>query len=319
VTPRRWTWLAGLLAASACGELPEPYWVLDEPRVLAVRVEVVQEGPHSVGLLPIPADRIRTDPLPLDTIEVQPLIADATGILDPAAFELQWLLCPSSGRCLSLLREPGQGGPCDPEHPLPPQAAPRLAMVGGLPGERTTAQCLEHLSEEPYVSLEGCLLAYSSLLLGPLVALLRVAEAEGVQTNYGIELSADLEALGLLPNHNPEVVRLVLIPQGGGPQVVARPGEVTPLLPRRTYFFADWGDPRDNQPYVGLLGADLEQLEVGFSREFNSPQFLTAGPGWLQAQGLEVGEPGETSSLIVVLVEGRGGQAWDVFSFEAAD
>lgn len=45
---RRPGWAVTLLGLCACGELPEPGWLLtEEPRVLAFRVEVVEPGPLS--------------------------------------------------------------------------------------------------------------------------------------------------------------------------------------------------------------------------------------------------------------------------------
>lgn len=341
VSPR-WVALAGLLVGSACGDLPEPFWELEEPRVIGLRTEVVETGRFSAGLLPIPADRARSDALPGDVVVFDVLIASEEGILDPAELELQWFLCSADQRCLSLLREPGQGLPCevmpvesicragqgarprieipalDPSHSFAEQLALRVAMVAGLPGGLPTASCLELLTDEPYERLSGCLFAYGTLTLGPPIGLRRAAEVTGLTVNFDdSELPPEIEALAAVPNFNPEVERMVLTPVEGGPEVLAFPGQVNRIPAGRSYSISELDDRRDRQRYAVITGDDVQSF--GLRTELFQLLTVTTKPGWLDYMGMTTGSVGETTDVIAIITDSRTSQGWAIFEFEAVE
>jgi hypothetical protein len=57
----------------------------DDREIIGLPLEVVAEGPNSNGLLPIPADRVRSEGLPRDTLLAEALVASADGRIDVAA------------------------------------------------------------------------------------------------------------------------------------------------------------------------------------------------------------------------------------------
>jgi hypothetical protein len=312
-------WLAFVGLATACGEYYEPRWRLDEPQVLAVRIDVVQTGPHSEGLIPIPVDRIRVDPLPGDTVHIQPFIADATGLRDPADFDLHWLLCSSTtGPCLSLLRQPGSGASCDegppadsicrlgegpslrwtvppldPRVPFADQAVYRVVTVGTT-GTRDPETCIEELGRDRYSDLDECLLAYAPMWLGPAAPLAVAARDAGVRLEPNFAQLAEFGGAFGIPNFHAELEQATL----------ADTETERPFTIRPTMFRFD------------------DSLYVAEDRELPSVRWYLAGggdfadPSPLQLPTLVTGEVGEAFELVAVLGDSEGSQTVATFDIE---
>ncbi len=331
-------------AAGGCGEVPDPPWVLGEdPLVIGMRTEVTAEGPAS-GLFAVPLvpiDRTRAEPLPGDTVRIRPLVADRNGEVDLAALEPQWLLCPSGeSACISTLDDPGAGRPCngwpeervacslgtateleltipelDPDHNLGRQIGMQIAFVAGDPNLISTQQCMDKLSRERTGSLRGCLLAYAAVRIGPLAALVRLAQDQGIAIGVELDEEIPLETSTLQPNYNPEVTQLVLY--GGGEEIIAKPNTVTPL-PRGVLF--GWetpGDGKDLQYYAELTNSGTV---TPLSESLDSSLFFTE-PDLRETfrQQFTTATDVDGFTIFVVLSDRRGGQGWGRFEFAIED
>ncbi len=327
------------LALAGCGVAFEPPWVLDEARVLAVRIDVVEEGPWSQGLLPIPADRVRHEPLPMDTVSIEAIIADADGLVDTAALAPRWFRCdPTFGPCFSLLREPDEGQPCTDvlppetscwvgdgarvewtvppltdEVPFEQQVAHRFAMVSGRPGVRSTEDCLAELAEPYYTALDECILAYAPMLIGPIGGLSVAADALGIDPPGAFDRTGGTLDGSFQPNFHPALVQVLLQdPLSGESWRVPESGTVQ-LPAHAEIWIVDVGDPRDRQTraYVEALG---EEILVGYGTENFSELYFVTAPGDVLRTITDLyttiytDAPGETFELFVVLSDRRGSQ-----------
>jgi hypothetical protein len=334
--------------AAGCGPFSELPWILDEARMLAVRIDVVEEGPYSVGLVPIPVDRVRQEPLPLDTVSVTPFVADVTGLRAAEEFDFRWFRCdPFESACLSLLREPGAGQPCtdildtnvicsladgptarwrlpdfDLDKPLGDQIGHRVVAVGGQPGLSTTAECITELQRDIYTDLEGCLLTYVPLTIGPLGALATAAEAVGVEVPQELGPGSEARTAGLQPNFHPEIVALQLQDSVTGERFSVRPGERVSLPAHAQIELLSVGDPRDRQTRV-IAYPTGDDILAAFGIESRFVSSYVTPPGDLSSEffpsaldAILTGEPGDAFQLFVVLSDGVGSQTLGVFDIE---
>jgi len=340
-------WATALLGLCACGELPEPPWLLtEEPRVLAFRVEVVEPGPLSYDFLPIPADRVRSQPLPGDTIDVSAWVVVGEREVPTQDVDPAWFLCPRSTSCVSTLSRPGAAEPCvgvvpedvacrlpdgdrprlvvpalDPQHPLEEQTHFWIAMVGHVDGQMSTADCLQLVSDPATSDWSGCLVGYRGITLGPALRLLTHA------INVDIELPEALEhplEERVSPHFNPEVIPFRLSPYHGGLMfdfsraITAIPGQTTTLEPGTVYSAGAFRDPKDTQALAVIK-------PTGVSTEVSRPQrsLFSSEPGVLDLSmtpGWQVWAPEEPGSfeVRVVIHDQAGGTAWETFTFEVA-
>lgn len=327
-----------VMLVSGCAPAPLPPWVITEPTILGLRLVVVEEGPNSVNLIPIPADRVRTQPLPGDTVELDLLIADADGIRDPNDFDPVWIRCPLTGaRCFSWLRDPGNGLECTDDEQevacvmgrgpvtrtvIPPLVDPnlwdaamgtrRFAVVVGVPGERSSDDCVEELGNDPYTDLNGCLLAIHEFTLGPEQRLqqIRIASVDSAGLPPDFEFTPFLEQ----PGFNREIARIDFRTDDSPASFRAEPGEVTALPPFTELFVSEFGDPRDGP---------TDSPRLPFETSINSvllptlPHIYTTESGLLGGLGLTLrtGDVGQEFQLMVTLTSAGGWQTWDTFDF----
>lgn len=334
--------LAAALIAG-CGEDPPSSWDLGpEPRLVGIRVEVVEQGPFDVELLAVPADRTRLQPLPGDVIEPRLSIVDETGIVDAEAFAPIWMLCPATGTCLSTLRR-RTAGPCDDWEGAEATACRlgegdgrtievptavgtrtepilRIAAVAGLPGQRTSEQCLADLAKVAYDDdLADCGLAYAPLVLGPSRALEVIRhEVLGMPSPPAPPQGEDPlplpPATPEQPGFNPEVPAIRLVDPAF--EVTASFDEATLLPPGRRLKLDRLFDPRD--------------VTVGGQSEGVAARVFCSQPGVLEPEGfgfgfagtpdyyVHTGEVGQRFDLFVVVDTLIGGHALAAFSFRVA-
>jgi hypothetical protein len=332
-----------LLWLCSCGVEPEPAWLLtEEPRWLAARVEVIEPGPLSDDLLPIPADRVRSQGLPGDTVEISAW-AFLGGETDAAAADPAWFMCPRTGGCTGRLEFSSE--PCaesvpqrvacrlpdgertrfvipalDADLPLDEQASIGVVFVGHADASMTTEECIERISDPSLSNWGPCIVGLRSLTLGPVA---RVVEHAA---DLGIELPEDI-TLGLrrqlvVPPYNPEVIPIPLSPYHGDRQfdesrtIMAVPGEVTVLEPGVVYRSSRFWDPKDIQNVVVYDGRLL-------SLEASAPwrRLATTTPGVVERvenEGWQIWAPEEPTEFSVHFTLGdlAGGAAWGTYFFE---
>lgn len=317
--------------------------------MLAIRTEVVEEGPWSrEGLLPIPADRTRSEPLPGDTVELSAFVASADGVVPDEVLDPAWFLCPS-GPCLSELRFPGAEEACgdvlpdevpcslprgarsrflmpglDPEVPLAKQLDVRVAFVARAVDGPSTERCIELIVDSARPSREGCIVAYHRIVYGPLTRLMTLVLEEGIELPE-VEFEVEQLELPIQPHFNPEFAFLRLAPVFEGVEdpswrtVDAYPDQVTVLEPGYAYVFERTVDPRDSQ-------VSLRWSEDGFSTSRRIEPDVTT---WTDTPGI-YGEfrgreallrapvkPGRFT-LFGVVVSDRG-IGWATFPFEVRE
>ena len=322
-----------------------PYDLREQPGILAFRVEVVEAGPLSVGLLPIPADRVRSEPLPGDLVEVTPWVVSETGEWPLEDLDLAWFLCPP-GACLSTLRQPGAGEPCgefspkrlacrlssddvvrlsapqlDPSEALFDQTSFRIAVIGHWGEGSSTESCVEGLVDLEHPRWDGCIAGHRTMNYGPV----NRWYTEGLRVFGSVdEVEIDPELLNdfIAPHFNPEPVPLRLVPLFEGRlsdqerSVAAAPYQVTQLEPGYVYNLTDVSDPRDAQFVVGVY--NMGEVRGPFDPEY-VPYTDTPGTldylephGWL----LRPTEENHSFNIYFVLRDAAGGVTWAVYPFE---
>ncbi|MCR9162517.1 MAG: hypothetical protein ACE37F_19230 [Nannocystaceae bacterium] len=338
-------WAVTLLWLCSCGEEAMPPWLLtEEPRLLGARVEVVEPGPLSDGLLPIPADRVRSQALPGDTVEVS-----AWAYLgregDTAEAEPAWFMCPRTGGCVAPIgRSSGPCGesvpervacrlpdgervrvvvpPLDVDLPFEDQVFIRLAFVGHADASMTTQECIETISDPSALDWGPCIVGYRGITLGP------APRFVGHALDLGFELPEGLATFvgeDVVPPYNPEAVPIELRPYygvaGGDPTraVIAAPGQVAVLEPGQVYTSRQLFDPKDIQTVVEFSGEYVAIEDSVPARTLSS-----ATPGVValsEAQGWEIWTPNEPSefSVNLVLSDRAGGAAWGAYRFEVRE
>lgn len=299
--------LWGAAGAGGCGDFPEAPWVLrSEPRLLGYRVEVVEAGPNSAeGLLPIPADRVRSQPLPGDVVELSAFMASSDGEIPTAAIDPVWLLCPV-GPCLSVLNEPGARDACgdlvperlpcllpagetsrfvapnfDPALAFEEQVGFRVALVGHSTDDTTTSDCLDRMGDRSKPRWDGCVAGYFGLTYGPTTRVLKAALDAGLELT-GEDLEPEELDFPVAPLFNPESVPLLLAPDGLQPgfeiayRFLATPDAVTVLEPGGAYQVLDAIDPRDSQDLVSIgdEGVRRRRSIPSFSMTTDTPDTL---------------------------------------------
>lgn len=280
------------LAASGCFPVPDPPWLIDGPRLLAVRTEVSHEGPLSGFVASPPADRRRTELLPGDGATLVPWIADVTRTwnpdeLDVAYFACFGVYCPEAVRqdaamdaCTDTvdLSAPvcfiGRGPNAQFVLPTGPievlsTGVPEILAVSGTPGISDTDGCIARLRAQPTEDVHDCLLLQRYVAVGPrwLMTLLGQAEQDDERETDG-DTDGDASDTGDTddefvpppevflewPNFNPEVERF-------GVTVADRPidasaGDVIAVKAGDFVSIGYFDDPRDLQRYVTGIGDD---------------------------------------------------------------
>lgn len=245
---------AAILCGAAC--IPfEPYWWIQDARLLGTRMTVVEPGGYST-LLEVPPGQQRASALPLDTVEVEWLYAAAEDI------EVQppiWLACTRPG-CIEAFYNRGHGL-LDCPQPLPfdiPWACRlgeghkiRFGFAGAFTlqldsafaglslltiGSRTpdvpSSTCLERYQNSPHVGLEQCLIGRERHVPGPLWAVLPFAPELG---------ELPLEVVTQAPDTHPDIIGFRVSRERGADRiellvapedtVTVEPGEHVTVLP----------------------------------------------------------------------------------------
>lgn len=217
------------LGAVGCTPDIDPSWLIRRPTELALRSEVVAQGPWGD---PQPEDAPRTfyDALPGDTLRFTPLVVDEEGPVPGDELSTRWVICPAN-ECLDALARSDDLPPCDSLSPytnivsctpgvgssldytLGPAptdideaslfslaVGPNIALVASREDDPGATACAVALRER--TDLTGCVIMLRSVTIGPASALVEAAEALGIE----IEIPDTLAPLLAVPrNRNPEV------------------------------------------------------------------------------------------------------------------
>jgi hypothetical protein len=184
------------LATAGCFPTPDPPWLVgDRPELLAVRIEVVEEGPLSDIVAPVPADRVRTDALPGDTIAFRPWVIDRERVHDEAELDVAYFACLGQS-CIDEMQSPSGVIPCadllrlgprvcalgrgaDARLVLPTAVDTEIALIdqvsvlaiAGEPGVIGTDACIDALRDWPSGDISHCMLLERRIGIGPQWAL----------------------------------------------------------------------------------------------------------------------------------------------------
>jgi len=278
---------AVILCGAAC--IPfEPYWWVQDARMLGMRMSVVEPGGYST-LLHVPPGQRRATPLPLDTVELEWFVAAAEGV------EVQppiWVACTSPS-CLDDFYRSGYELPDCPQ-PLPftfftacrlgEGERIRFGFAGAytlMPstdffnfgitvlaiGSRTAAvsseTCLDRYGGTPHEGLEQCLIGRNVFLPGPLWAVLPFAPELAMLPPEFLEQE---------PDTHPDITGFRVSRELGATrrEVLVAPGDTVPIEPGEKVTVLPVFIGGGQQSYVVLEDDDdiLTPPEVQERREF---------------------------------------------------
>jgi len=311
---------------------PPPSLLSDEPEIIGMSMELVEPGPLSVDLLPIPADRVQSEALPGDRVRVTALAARRDGQLDLDALGARWLLT----RTLQLSNL--ELSPCDPSDPLgtvescdagvgasveflvPGIAADRdiyqqnvyTLVVVGL--EVSTDECVDRIRAGPERFSWDCMIGLRSVDLGPVPRLVAAMQQQGIPLDPQGELELpelpDLPELPeLVPNFAPRTPWITLSRFGEVRRVW--PGERVQLPAGARFDLLAVEEGRDSQDYV-LLGYDGELLRgiENISRAWHATEPV------VEFEVLAVPDDEVSFTIFVVTTDSRSSQTWVHFDFD---
>jgi len=329
---------AALLLA---GCLPGPgsdILLTERVEIVSMGMELVEPGPASVGLLPIPADRVQSEALPGDRVRMTALAVDHDGQVDLEAQRARWLLswqyfpfpleelhpCDLSVQMeTSEVCEVGVGASVEltvpPLHPdlAIYQQRPNVLLIVGTGGV-STEECIERATEDLTRLTWDCVMARRSITLGPTVRL------AGLMAEQGIPLDPD-DAFDL-----PEISEISELPElpeevpNFAPQTpwmaLSRPGELIRVWPGERAQVAagvryDVGavrEPRDSQTYISVGFSGFHQSNESVAQDWYATEPVLGG------YPLELIVPDDvtTFTLFVVAIDSRSSQSWSIFEFD---
>ncbi|MCB9567115.1 MAG: hypothetical protein H6710_07890 [Myxococcales bacterium] len=306
--------LAGVgVAAGACLPELDEAWLIAGPTILAIELEIVENGPYSTPLADDPPGARRTEGLPGDRLRITPVVVERGGVVD---FDDPPILLRCASWCVGL--ESAELPPCsdEPLVPqlvgacraagdellLPPFGPAAVAMttwtarwIAARPGSGLDAEaCLARTIAEEDAS--GCLLAELELPYGP---------ERDVFAVKGWPVPD--ESLSV-PNHAAPIDRVELEIDGdaGHRALSVAPGERVAL------------DPGDE---VALrIEIPPEAMEEGDDRSVRWYASARVFSGGAELRGLEqrLAAPAEAGSfeVHVVVADRRTSMSWAMLRFD---
>lgn len=318
----------------ACLPSPPSFTLLaEEHEVIGLRMEVVEPGPHSTDLLPIPADRVRSEALPGDRIRLTALVANEDGVLDLEPLEPRWLVTHAPYFDLGL----GAVAPCDPSQPLLDGAScdagtgssveltvhelaparpfyrlePNVLFVAGV--GTSTDECIERLGTGSSQFTWDCVVARRSLRLGPAPRLVELMIEQGIPLDATDMPPTELPELPVevAPDFAPRTPWLTLLRHDEVRH--AWPGERTELPAGATFDVYAPYDRRDEQDFL-VLGS--EALSIHDER-VTQVWHTTAPVFGIPLHRMQVpDEAGSSFTMFVVTTDSRESQTWSIFDFD---
>lgn len=326
---------------AGCFQTPPPIWLLEDPEILAIRADVIDEGPLSADLGPIPADRVRAEALPGDVVRLRALVAGAQGELAPEDIDIAWFACRDN-ECLSRLDVApmracaelrwgdacliGRGAEAAFEMPAlwVDGTYPGLALemgygaVMGRRGGSSTDECVERLRRRPLQSLGDCSLFESRAAIGP-----RWKVFEILGDLAPPELTGQmLETISALPpNFHPEVERFeVVLGVGDDARVLeALEGDVVDVAPGDRVSLSVTTDPRDTQSYVLGWNTQMQLVQEHVETSFHADVAVSiAEDAWFYTDHLDWTVPSDVPSVrfFFVLDDHSAGVGWGTLTFD---
>lgn len=325
--------MTGLVGACLPDPIPRTL-LTDAPKVIGMSVEVIEDGPWSTELLPIPADRTRAEALPGDRVRLTTLVADENGALDLEPLEPIWL------RSSSLIYDPalGQSGSLpmcesDPQAqaciigtgpsvewtipdlvPSLPLSRQQLSvrLVIGL--ERSSAECLDRLVADVGTLGWECLAGIRPIHLGPLPELARRMLEEGIPLDPANTFTEVPELpIEVAPDFAPRIPSITLVHRDH--VIRAWPGERT-RIPADTTFQVQMSiEPRDEQQFLwlGITGEVSETREsVGLAVHTTADVYDKT----FSYREVHATADVDSFTLFLVVTDIRESQTWSIFDFE---
>jgi hypothetical protein len=334
-----------ILCGAAC--IPsEPYWWVQDARMLGTRMTVVEPGGYST-LLQVPPGQRRATALPLDVVELEWLIAAAEDVdVQPPI----WLACTRGG-CIEAYYNRGHGI-LDCPQPLPfdipwacrlgeghkirvgfggaftlrPDfyfAGLSIMAIGSRTPEVPSQACLERYGTTPHAGLEQCLIGRDIHLPGPLWAVLPFAP----------ELAElPVEIIAQPPDTHPDVVgfrvsrelgaeRIELLAEPDDTVLVA-PGEHITVLPLLVgggaQEYLEYADPDADGPAESVPVSRTEYLQINAQLTALVDHFNAPNPADPDAE-IEwvVSDHPEPMTLFVSVRDDRAGRGFARLHFDS--
>lgn len=262
---------------SACLPTLPPAWLIDDPRVLAIRTDVIAAGPLAPPLADDPPDRTRSEALPGDTIRLTPIVADHDGLVDLAPVAPLWLRCRddclddlaqmlengalADGLDLCALRPKRRvciaatGAPADvlvdpawdftgDDVRIGIPGIPFLMIAGSPAADLSADTCLERLLATPTGDLLDCFIVQRTLPIGP-----DGTAYEALPKKLDPPAVPPAEAT---PNHNPEPERFRVTIDGVAREALS--GATLDVRPGATIRVELLVDPRDQETFLDIPG-----------------------------------------------------------------
>lgn len=343
-------WSLGGLALASCFDTPDPPWLLDESvEIIAVRAEVIEDGPASLDLGPVPADRRRAEAIPGDVVRTTVLAASLDGIADPADMDAAFFLCRGVD-CVNDLRDdemfaecrdtlgPGEGCAlgrgAEMTFTMQPVlvgtdfgdfgssfipgvlASLNVGVVMGTPNGPDTSECIERLRQRPYPSLSGCSLFHHWVPGGPYW---KLAELTDMPIN-GIEPPPQLRYLP--PNFNPEIERFSVVIRSAtdSRSLIVPRGERVAVQAGERVELAVEVDARDLQSYLVVYAERVGGAgELPIFAWYADTAVSTVTESWREpAVTWTVPDDVPAVSFVATMEDGIGGVGWGTIAFDVA-
>ncbi|MCX4243183.1 hypothetical protein [Paraliomyxa miuraensis] len=328
---------AGVGALCLCACLPgsPPSSLLTEDyEVIGLSMEVVEPGPLSTDLLPIPADRVRSEALPGDRIRLTALVANEDGVLDLEPLEPRWLL--TSVPYFDVAVRPPTG-PCDPTKPLlgdtscdAGSGASIEITVQDLAPDRvfyrqetsvyfvvgvsiSTEECIDRLTTDASRLSWDCLVGRRRINLGPSPRIVEIMLEQGIlldDTGY-LPLELPPVPFDLAPNFAPRISWITLTAPGEAHLVW--PGERAQLPAGAAFHLTTAREGRDYQDHLALRPSGFAvRSEFVVHRWHTTADVLEDAGKRLRVPD----EEGSSFTMIITATDDRESQTWSIFDFD---
>lgn len=342
---------AAILCGAAC--IPfEPYWWIQDPRVLGMRMTVVEPGGYST-LLHVPPGQQRATPLPLDTVELERFVATPEGVaVEPPI----WLACFSpncfdrfyaEGYYLADCPQPlpfylpwacrlGEGERVrvgfDGAFTLPQSMDVNLSNVltimaiGSRSPDVSSETCLERYAGTPHEGLQDCLIARDVFVPGPLWAVLPFAPELAMLPPEFLEQAPDThpDITGFRVSRERGATRIEALAMPGDTVAMA-PGEKVTVLPLflagREQSFIVLIDPDADGPLPPVAEEQAEFVEINAQitalvDQFEKPDQSLSLYNFNAEISWVVPDHPEPATLYVQTRDSRAGRGFAVLHFD---
>ncbi len=341
-SPWRLIGLIGSASAVACTPDIGPSWRIQRQTDLAVRIEIESYGPFSEPLLD-PLGRPYHEALPLDTVRATPFVVGPDGPIPTEDLAFHWIAC-QAGDCSVAVSEADGGLPsCEGRTdadvaclidtgptvalPLLPFEVPEdnnvfsllpdagIISIGSHVDGPGPDECVRRFRDR--TELTDCFLMFRSIAFGPVLTLLQLAEAEGLDIDVGEVPDFFLESPR---NRVPAVERFTVLGSSRGPSSQeVEMGSTVAVAPGDEIVIAYDPTPLDREPYQvidedGMMFDVEDRLSGQWWITADAPEFDFV-PSILQTRWT-VGAAESEAHLYFVVRDSSGAEGWGWLTFD---